>query len=146
MWECFALWLCPQTLNVFEKGFQFWIAWLVGKDIHADVAASCLASFLQTGIVKLPVYRWRSWQRSKYQCLSVFQYEREIERLKCSVELLRGRLGPAEPGSDHTDAKMKAIISRYVQNLLNDRTFERRFGNGEETELWGSFWRSWVPW
>lgn len=40
-----------------------------------------------------------------------FQYEREIERLKCSVELLRGRL-PAEPGQDHTDAKMKAIISR----------------------------------
>lgn len=42
----------------------------------------------------------------------MLQYEREIERLKCSVELLRGRLGPAEPGQDHTDAKMKAIISR----------------------------------
>ncbi|XP_048481849.1 ras GTPase-activating protein raskol isoform X1 [Plutella xylostella] len=43
---------------------------------------------------------------------TIEQYEREIERLKCSVEFLRGRLGPTEPGQDHTDAKMKAIISR----------------------------------
>lgn len=45
---------------------------------------------------------------------TIEQYEREIERLKCSVELLRGRLGPTEPGQDHTDAKMKAIISRLI--------------------------------
>ncbi|KAG6461390.1 hypothetical protein O3G_MSEX012593 [Manduca sexta] len=38
----------------------------------------------------------------------------KYERLKCSVELLRGRLGPSEPGQDHTDAKMKAIISRLI--------------------------------
>lgn len=51
---------------------------------------------------------------SKHQ-RTIEQYEREIERLKCSVELLRGRLGPAEPGQvDHTDAKMKAIISRLI--------------------------------
>ncbi|XP_026728635.1 probable Ras GTPase-activating protein isoform X2 [Trichoplusia ni] len=50
---------------------------------------------------------------SKHQRI-IEQYEREIERLKCSVELLRGRLGPAEPGQDHTDAKMKAIISRLI--------------------------------
>ncbi|XP_053601320.1 ras GTPase-activating protein raskol isoform X3 [Plodia interpunctella] len=49
---------------------------------------------------------------SKHQ-RTIEQYEREIERLKCSVELLRGRL-PAEPGQDHTDAKMKAIISRLI--------------------------------
>ncbi|CAG9783191.1 unnamed protein product [Diatraea saccharalis] len=44
---------------------------------------------------------------------TIEQYEREIERLKCSVELLRGRL-PTEPGQDHTDAKMKAIITRLI--------------------------------
>lgn len=50
---------------------------------------------------------------SKYH-RTIEQYEREIEKLKCSVELLRGRLGPAEPGHDNTDAKMKAIISRLM--------------------------------
>ncbi|OWR54434.1 synaptic ras GTPase activating protein [Danaus plexippus plexippus] len=45
---------------------------------------------------------------------TIEQYEREIERLKCSVELLRGRLGPTDSGQDQTDAKMKAIISRLI--------------------------------
>ncbi|XP_041974028.1 ras GTPase-activating protein raskol isoform X3 [Aricia agestis] len=59
------------------------------------------------------LYSTTGRRRTKHH-RTIEQYEREIERLKCSVELLRGRLGPAEPGQDHTDAKMKAIISRLI--------------------------------
>ncbi|CAH2068428.1 unnamed protein product, partial [Iphiclides podalirius] len=60
------------------------------------------------------LYSTTGRRRTSKHHRTIEQYEREIERLKCSVELLRGRLGPAEPGQDHTDAKMKAIISRLI--------------------------------
>ncbi|XP_063890845.1 uncharacterized protein Raskol isoform X3 [Helicoverpa armigera] len=60
------------------------------------------------------LYSTTGRRRANKHHRTIEQYEREIERLKCSVELLRGRLGPAEPGQDHTDAKMKAIISRLI--------------------------------
>ncbi|XP_022130711.2 ras GTPase-activating protein raskol isoform X3 [Pieris rapae] len=59
------------------------------------------------------LYSTTGRRRSKHH-RTIEQYEREIERLKCSVELLRGRLGPTESGQEHTDAKMKAIISRLI--------------------------------
>ncbi|XP_028177696.1 probable Ras GTPase-activating protein isoform X2 [Ostrinia furnacalis] len=59
------------------------------------------------------LYSTTGRRRTSKHHRTIEQYEREIERLKCSVELLRGRL-PAEPGQDHTDAKMKAIISRLI--------------------------------
>ncbi|XP_037300095.1 ras GTPase-activating protein raskol isoform X3 [Manduca sexta] len=60
------------------------------------------------------LYSTTGRRRTSKHHRTIEQYEREIERLKCSVELLRGRLGPSEPGQDHTDAKMKAIISRLI--------------------------------
>ncbi|XP_026323924.1 probable Ras GTPase-activating protein isoform X5 [Hyposmocoma kahamanoa] len=59
------------------------------------------------------LYSTTGRRRASKHHRTIEQYEREIERLKCSVELLRGRL-PTEPGQDHTDAKMKAIISRLI--------------------------------
>ncbi|CAG4926020.1 unnamed protein product [Colias eurytheme] len=59
------------------------------------------------------LYSTTGRRRTKHH-RTIEQYEREIERLKCSVELLRGRLGPTDAGTDHTDAKMKAIISRLI--------------------------------
>ncbi|XP_047534743.1 ras GTPase-activating protein raskol isoform X5 [Vanessa atalanta] len=59
------------------------------------------------------LYSTTGRRRTKHH-RTIEQYEREIERLKCSVEMLRGRLGPTDSGQDHTDAKMKAIISRLI--------------------------------
>ncbi|XP_023950128.2 ras GTPase-activating protein raskol isoform X2 [Bicyclus anynana] len=59
------------------------------------------------------LYSTTGRRRTKHH-RTIEQYEREIERLKSSVELLRGRLGPTDSGQDHTDAKMKAIISRLI--------------------------------
>ncbi|KAI5642425.1 GTPase-activator protein for ras-like GTPase domain-containing protein [Phthorimaea operculella] len=59
------------------------------------------------------LYSTTGRRRASKHHRTIEQYEREIERLKNSVELLRGRL-PTEPGQDHTDAKMKAIISRLI--------------------------------
>ncbi|GBP30010.1 Probable Ras GTPase-activating protein [Eumeta japonica] len=60
------------------------------------------------------LYSTTGRRRTSKHHRTIEQYEREIERLKCSVELLRGRIGPAESGHDHADAKMKAIINRLI--------------------------------
>ncbi|XP_061715396.1 ras GTPase-activating protein raskol isoform X2 [Cydia pomonella] len=59
------------------------------------------------------LYSTTGRRRNKHH-RTIEQYEREIDRLKNSVDLLRGRLGPAEPGQDTSDTKMKAIITRLI--------------------------------
>ncbi|XP_073967665.1 ras GTPase-activating protein raskol isoform X4 [Choristoneura fumiferana] len=59
------------------------------------------------------LYSTTGRRRAKHH-RTIEQYEREIDRLKNSVDLLRGRLGPAESGQDPSDSKMKAVINRLI--------------------------------